>query len=125
MVIEELNANREEYRKSLLIIEAQLKELQKRLSNLYEALETGKLEIDDLAPRIRELRAQIEEMQDRKKELEDKLQGSSVLVFSKAQIKRGVTVEMRKWRSHLRLCYARFLQKATNNLQGGICRCPI
>jgi hypothetical protein len=33
---------------------------QRRLDNLYKALETGKIGIDDLIPRIRELRAFIE-----------------------------------------------------------------
>ena len=40
----------------LEIINAELNDVRTRLTKLYETLETGKLSLDDLAPRIRELR---------------------------------------------------------------------
>ena len=40
----------------VVLLESQLNDMDGRLGRPYEALETGKLELDDLAPRIRELR---------------------------------------------------------------------
>ncbi len=37
-------------------------EIENRLSRLYDALETGKLTLDDLSPRIKELRAKQDEL---------------------------------------------------------------
>lgn len=46
---------------------------QRRLDNLYKALETGRIDIDDLAPRIRELRASIEGYRSQQLTLSQKL----------------------------------------------------
>lgn len=43
-------------------IETEAKDVQARLSRLYEVLESGKLTLDDLAPRIRELRLRQDEL---------------------------------------------------------------
>jgi DNA invertase Pin-like site-specific DNA recombinase len=43
--------------------DAQLAEAKQKLQKLYSALETGRLDLEDLAPRIKELRAQIEELE--------------------------------------------------------------
>jgi site-specific DNA recombinase len=43
-------------------IESEIQEVENRLSRLYEALETGKLNLDDLSPRIKELRAKQDEL---------------------------------------------------------------
>jgi len=39
------------------VINAELRDISVRLSSLYDALETGKLKLDDLSPRIKELKA--------------------------------------------------------------------
>jgi DNA repair exonuclease SbcCD ATPase subunit len=57
--LEEENAAQEE---QLLTLDAQLEDLRERLKKLFLAVETGKFEEDDLAPRIRELKGQIEEL---------------------------------------------------------------
>ncbi|MBA7695809.1 hypothetical protein ES703_104448 [subsurface metagenome] len=44
------------------MIDAELRDVQARLSKLYDALETGKLQLDDLAPRIRELKTRQDEL---------------------------------------------------------------
>jgi len=44
-------------------IDAELSEVRFRLSKLYDALETVKLSLDDLASRIRELRTRQDELQ--------------------------------------------------------------
>jgi site-specific DNA recombinase len=54
---EEISQAKGQYEERLAVIEAQLEELRRRLHKLYDALETGKLEVEDLAPRIKELRA--------------------------------------------------------------------
>ena len=44
------------------VIDSELRDARVRLSRLYDALETGKLELDGLAPRIRELKARQDEL---------------------------------------------------------------
>ncbi len=44
------------------VINAELRDIRARLSKLYDALETGKLELNDLAPRIRELKTRQDEL---------------------------------------------------------------
>ena len=44
------------------VLDAELKDIGTRLAKLYDALETGKLELNDLAPRIRELKSRQEEL---------------------------------------------------------------
>lgn len=51
-------------------IDARLEDLRARLHKLYGALETGHLAVDDIAPRIKELRAQIEENEARRKSVD-------------------------------------------------------
>ncbi len=53
---EELQASVEHIKKRVENIETQLAEVDGRLARLYDALETGRLSLDDLAPRIKELR---------------------------------------------------------------------
>ena len=53
-----------------------------RLERLYDAIETGKLGLDDLAPRIRELRIQQEKLQARKARLNNFLSGRRVELAS-------------------------------------------
>ena len=49
---------------------AELNDVQIRLSKLYDALETNRLSLDDLAPRIRDLRSRQDELQKAKFQLE-------------------------------------------------------
>jgi site-specific DNA recombinase len=51
-----------EARKKLHALEKESNEINPRLSKLYDALETGKLELNDIAPRIKELRNRQEEL---------------------------------------------------------------
>ena len=51
-------------------IDAELKDVKARLSRLYDVLETGRLELDDLAPRIRELKSHQDEFTKTKVQLE-------------------------------------------------------
>ena len=54
-------------------IDADLNEVRLRLSRLYEALETGKLSLDDLAPRIKEQRARESELSKTRLQVEEEV----------------------------------------------------
>lgn len=47
----------------LHIIDGQLEELRRRLDKLYSALETGSLEVGDLAPGIKALKSEIDTLE--------------------------------------------------------------
>ncbi len=69
MVNEELTQATKESGGLLEEAESRLADLTERLHKLYAALETGRLSVEDLAPRIKELRSQIQELERRKAEL--------------------------------------------------------
>ena len=62
LVNEEIDASYRVYKEKRVALDSELKEVNTRLAKLYDALETGKLDLDDLAPRIRELRARQDEV---------------------------------------------------------------
>ena len=62
LVNKELDSTHDILRDRLDAIDAELNDVRIRLSKLYDALETGKLSLDDLAPRIKELRARQDEL---------------------------------------------------------------
>ena len=70
---EELIDTATRYEKELRQIEKQLTQVSNRLSKLYVALESGKLDLDDLAPRIKELRAYQHELQQHRNHLLSKI----------------------------------------------------
>jgi len=73
LVNEEMDAQASEYREQLDTIIRETDETNRRLSRLYEALETGKLAMEDLAPRIRELRERQKQLETSRLELETSL----------------------------------------------------
>ncbi|MCX5994723.1 MAG: recombinase zinc beta ribbon domain-containing protein [Chloroflexi bacterium] len=62
LVNDELDSTHGILRGRLNTIDAELNDARVRLSKLYDALETGKLSLDDLASRIKELRARQDEL---------------------------------------------------------------
>ena len=66
LVNEELVQDRERIEEEIARLEREIAGYQSRLSRLFDALETGKLELEDLAPRIKELRQAIERLEDRR-----------------------------------------------------------
>jgi site-specific DNA recombinase len=62
LVNEELDLANGLLKDKLDIIDAELIDVKARLSKLYDALETGKLSLDDLSPRIKELKARQNEL---------------------------------------------------------------
>ena len=73
MVNEEMDALAIEYRQRLDSIIDEIADVNRRLERLYDALETGKIQIADLAPQIQLLRQQLEQLQAAKWDLEQQL----------------------------------------------------
>jgi site-specific DNA recombinase len=70
LVNEEMDSTAGNYREELDVILGEIAGTNSCLERLYDALETGKLGLDDLAPRIQQLRHRQEQLQSRKWELE-------------------------------------------------------
>lgn len=56
LVNEELRSSSGLLHQKVQLIDAEMHDARARLGKLHDAIETGKLELDDLAPRIRELK---------------------------------------------------------------------
>jgi len=59
-------ASLETIRRNCAIISGEIAGINSRLERLYHALETGKLRLDGLAPRIQQLRYRQEQLQSKK-----------------------------------------------------------
>ena len=73
LVNEEMDASAGDYRERLDTIEEELAETERRLDRLYDALETGKLSLNDLAPRIQTLRQRQNQLQAARCQVEELL----------------------------------------------------
>ena len=62
LVNEELDSSYTEYREKVEVMDAELQDINTRLGRHYDVLETGRLNLDDLAPRIKELKTRQEEI---------------------------------------------------------------
>ena len=69
-VTEEWNESLTGFRQEIDSIDDSIKDTQFRLSNIYDAIESGKIELSDLALRIKELRMRQEKLIARKSEIE-------------------------------------------------------
>ena len=70
LVNKELDSTHDILGDRLDAVDAELNDVRIRLSKLYDALETGKLSLDDLAPRIKELRTRQYELSKARLQLE-------------------------------------------------------
>ena len=70
LVNEEMDIQARDYRERLDTIIQEMASTSQRLDRLYDALETGKLALEDLAPRIQELRQRQDKLQASKWEAE-------------------------------------------------------
>ena len=66
LVNEELAGDPDRIDTELERVGQEIRQNQARLAKLFDALETGKLELEDLAPRIKELRQGIERLEDKR-----------------------------------------------------------
>lgn len=87
LVNAEINEGRAEVEEQLLEKDTQIAVLNGRLDKLYAALETGRFDMDDLAPRVKDLRAQIEALKAARIGLEVQ-QATKELRYSAADIER-------------------------------------
>ena len=72
MVSEEMDACAADYKNQLESVEVEMLDVSRRLGKLYDALETGVIDLQELAPRIKELRDRQESLALTKMDLEDK-----------------------------------------------------
>jgi len=87
LVNEELQAASCGLRDGMDTIDAELKDVRNRLSRLYEALETGKLDLDDLAPRIKELKVRQDELHKARIQTEAEMAAQGVQQIDAAIVK--------------------------------------
>ncbi len=73
MVNEELDSLAVDYHQRLDIVVNEIADVDLRLERLYDALETGKIQLADLAPRIQQLRQRREQLQATRWEMEQQL----------------------------------------------------
>lgn len=90
LVNEEMDNVAGDYREELGVIPDEIAGINNRLERLYDALETGKLRLEDLAPRIQQLRHRQEQLQARKWELETLLSDRRVELASLETVTRYV-----------------------------------
>ena len=70
------------------IIDTELRDVRARLTKLYEALETGKLDLNDLAPRIKELKLRQDELSKARVILEAEMVAQGVQQLDADMVKR-------------------------------------
>jgi len=87
---EEIGQAKEEYEERLGVIEGQLADVRGRLHKLYDALETGKLDVEDLAPRIKELKAQVDQLEDKRIDLMETIRDVKVELLEASIVKAYV-----------------------------------
>jgi site-specific DNA recombinase len=78
LVNEEMDAAASSYREQLNTILAEITDVDRRLDRLYDAIETGKLALDDLSPRIKQLKTRREQLEAKQWELEWQLKSRKV-----------------------------------------------
>ena len=86
MVSEELNANMATYETEIGTINSAIADTAARLDRLYDALETGKISLDLLAPRIGELKERQDKLRPRKDELHMLLSSEKAEVATEQEV---------------------------------------
>ena len=78
MTNDQLARSADEFRDRLEVIDRQLETLRERRNKLFDALETDKLELDDVAPRLKEIKNQIDDLENTRKDLMESIEGNKV-----------------------------------------------
>ena len=86
MVTEELNRDVATYETEIRTIDSAIADVAARLVRLYDALETGKISIDLLAPRLRELKERQNKLEERKGELQMLMTGEKAEVATQREV---------------------------------------
>ena len=87
IVVDEMSENKRVFEKQLATVAKQLETLRGKLGKLYNSLETGKLDVDDLAPRIKELKAQIDTLETKRTEIIEEMQSPKIIPFNLKTLK--------------------------------------
>ncbi len=95
LVNEDLDVNSKQFRDELRLITEDTADTNRRLERLYEAVETGKIPLSDLAPRIHELKEKHAKLLERKASLES-LVAQRRLELASPEIVGGFIRDMRK-----------------------------
>jgi len=82
IALDQINSNKRNHAKELNNINGQLEGLRERLGKLYNSLETGKLEIEHIAPRIKEIKTQIDAFEAQRGEITNEMQNPATLPFN-------------------------------------------
>jgi len=90
LVNEEMDAASREYQRQLDVVIEEIADVNRRLDRLYDAVETGNLKLDDLAPRIKDLKARKDNLQTRKWELEWQMKERKLELADTATVTRYV-----------------------------------
>jgi len=90
LVNEEMDTAAGDYRERLSVISAEINNVNQRLERLYDALETGSLQLADLAPRIQRLRQRQEQLNATRWELENLLSDRKVELADMETVKSYV-----------------------------------
>jgi site-specific DNA recombinase len=90
MVNEQMDAAASEYRYKLETVQEEISDVDRRLGRLYDAIETGKLNLEDLSSRIKQLKGRKEQLEARKWELEWQLKERKVELADMETVTRYV-----------------------------------
>jgi site-specific DNA recombinase len=82
IALDQINSNKRNHAKELNNITGQLEGLRERLGKLYNSLETGKLEIEHIAPRIKEIKTQIDAFEAQRGAITNEMQNPTTLPFN-------------------------------------------
>ena len=87
---EEIRQTKDENREKLSVIDGQSERLRHRLDKLYDTLETGKLEMEHLAPRIKELKGQLDKLEGKRIDLAESIRDAKVELLDASVVKAYV-----------------------------------
>ena len=90
LVNEDMDEDAQQVERELEALGAQEAEARKRLDALYEALESGKLDLSDLAPRIRQWKGRCEDLAVRRADLLARAEAPAAAVVGEVAIRRYV-----------------------------------
>lgn len=90
LINEEVDGAAGEYQDQLDLVLDGISDTNKRMERLYDVLETGKLKLEDLAPRIQQLRHRLADLQSRKWEIEALLSNRRVELANSPDFSRWI-----------------------------------
>ena len=90
LINEELSLRRRQYKKQLQRLTRDIKSVEQKLSRLYTALESGKVDIDDLAPRLKDLRAEHRKLNEKRDEALDDMNQTAHRGFDAIEVEEYI-----------------------------------